>query len=330
MRSLTVLFFCAALFGRPFCASAWDVMLEPAASLPAEFIAVDKGCREFRIMQNDDSLVADERVPVIYGKKEGDKQRVKDLRTPEGVYFIEGKIPYALDFMEYGSQAFALNYPNPVDRLRGKTGSGIWLHSKGQPIERVRTRGCIAIELHDIDRLAPRFVTGMPLLVAQNIVQPIVDCADMPEAATPAALNAELLAADRPELSPATAGALLQRREVLRLSAAWNEAWEARSGEMFDFYNPAAYSRTTQHFASFRAQKEQIFRSGEALHIEQGKINVLPGTGYWVSWFTQHYSSGNYHSEGMRRLYWMPDEDGQLKIVAMEWIPQNSAMHKTL
>lgn len=48
---------------------------------------------------------------------------------------MEYKIASGLDFKEYGGIAYTLNYPNPVDKLRGKTGHGIWIHSKGLGIE---------------------------------------------------------------------------------------------------------------------------------------------------------------------------------------------------
>jgi hypothetical protein len=42
-----------------------------------------------------------------------------------------------------------------------------------------------------------------------------------------------------------------------------------------------------------------------------------------VTWFEQYYRAPNITTEGIRRLYWQPDEDGELRIVGMEWLPQN-------
>jgi len=105
----------------------------------------------------------------IHGRVEGDKQKEGDLKTPEGVYFITHKITQKLDFMEYGPHAVNLNYPNPADRLRGKTGSGIWLHSKGQPIEGITTRGCLAIDQHEIREIVHQLKPGTPVIVAENL-----------------------------------------------------------------------------------------------------------------------------------------------------------------
>ena len=127
----------------------------------------------------------------IHGRVEGDKQKEGDLKTPEGVYFITRKITQKLDFMEYGPHAFNLNYPNPADRLRRKTGSGIWLHSKGQPIHGITTRGCLAIDQYEISELVPILRPGTPVVVAERLAgAPFYDAAgnalplllgDMPE-----------------------------------------------------------------------------------------------------------------------------------------------------
>ncbi|MBR4422611.1 MAG: hypothetical protein IKS68_00150, partial [Mailhella sp.] len=81
---------------------------------PGHFFAEDKG-RDLLHKMAGASIV--KAYPSIHGKVEGDKQVQGDLKTPEGIYFVTRKITQQLDFMEYGPHAFALNYPNPVDRL---------------------------------------------------------------------------------------------------------------------------------------------------------------------------------------------------------------------
>ncbi len=65
---------------------------------------------------------------VSQGKFGVDKAKEGDQRTPIGVYFITNRLPGAKlpDF--YGPGALPLNYPNEWDKLRGRGGSGIWLH----------------------------------------------------------------------------------------------------------------------------------------------------------------------------------------------------------
>ena len=88
-------------------------------------MAVDKNRRAFLFFEKKSPLKLKYSFPCVTGQLAGDKQELNDLRTPEGIYFVEYKIASGLDFKEYGGIAYTLNYPNPVDRLRGKTGHGI-------------------------------------------------------------------------------------------------------------------------------------------------------------------------------------------------------------
>ena len=98
---------------------------------------------------------------------------------------------------------------------------------------------------------------------------------------------------------------------------------------MFDFYDPDAYTRAQdESFSAFRAQKEQLFQRFPWIQIQYGEINVLQGPGYWVSWFKQYYRAPNLSTEGIRRLYWQPVKNGELKIVGMEWLPQDLGMER--
>ncbi len=158
---LTVFSFCAG-------ANAWEVHL-PETALDNSLILVDKGKDEFFYLEKHGSEITRLHYPSIHGEKEGDKLVQGDLKTPEGVYFVRGKIQVPLDFEMYGDHAYPLNYPNPIDILRGKTGGGIWIHSKGNPIEGQVTQGCVAIDLADIKALDKYLQAGTPVVIAQGI-----------------------------------------------------------------------------------------------------------------------------------------------------------------
>lgn len=157
----------AALFAAG-TANAWEANL-PETALEKSLILVDKGKREFFYLEKHGEKILRLHYPSIHGEVEGDKQVEGDLKTPEGVYFVRGKIQVPLDFEMYGNHAYALNYPNPIDRLRGKTGSGIWIHSKGDPIKGQVTQGCVAIDLADIKKLDEYLKPDTPVLIAQGI-----------------------------------------------------------------------------------------------------------------------------------------------------------------
>jgi hypothetical protein len=110
---------------------------------------------------------------VSLGRSGVDKSIEGDQRTPLGVYFVKNKLgnERLIDF--YGPGALPLNYPNAYDRLRGRTGSGIWLH--GVPRENYArtpqaTDGCVVLANEDFARLL-RTVSSAhtPVVIAQRL-----------------------------------------------------------------------------------------------------------------------------------------------------------------
>jgi len=98
------------------------------------------------------------------GKVNGDKQKEGDHKTPLGVYSLTKKISNPDPF--YGPLAFVTSYPNLYDKIRGKNGSGIWIH--GLPLEGDRdnyTKGCIAIDNDNICTLNENITLESTLLI---------------------------------------------------------------------------------------------------------------------------------------------------------------------
>ena len=136
------------LLAMPHSASAegWQMQLTDQGAIPQSFLVIDKKAQQVHMLNKHSPLAVSATYPCTTGKVPGDKQSQDDLKTPEGVYFVGRKLTQ-LDFNEYGGVAYTLNYPNPVDRLRQKTGYGIWVHSKGHNIIPLETKGCIALNL---------------------------------------------------------------------------------------------------------------------------------------------------------------------------------------
>ena len=144
-------------------ARAWEAVTD---GLPDQaVVTVDKSRQRFFLMEKGkarDYLCTT-------GQAQGDKQVRGDLKTPEGVYFVVRKRTERLDFEEYGGEAYILDYPNPVDRLRGKTGSGIWVHSRGRAITPFESRGCVVLNLKDIAEVGPELKRGTPVLIGERV-----------------------------------------------------------------------------------------------------------------------------------------------------------------
>lgn len=109
-----------------------------------------------------------------------EKRLEGDKRTPLGVYYITSSLnPKSLPDL-YGVGALPINYPNPLDIQRGKTGSGIWLH--GTPREQfVRapqaSDGCVVLSNPDLERILRTVqVRTTPVIIAPELhwVQPQV------------------------------------------------------------------------------------------------------------------------------------------------------------
>ena len=93
---------------------------------------------------------------VTVGRQGYGKEREGDLKTPVGVYRINGYIPGSQLDARYGSGALTTNYPNPLDQQLRRTGYGIWLHGT-EPgwINRAprASEGCITLSNADFGNL---------------------------------------------------------------------------------------------------------------------------------------------------------------------------------
>lgn len=265
--------------------------VDPA--LPDLVIMVDKSRQQFIVYEQRPALRERYRCICTTGSIQGDKLHEGDKKTPEGVYFVEGRVAEALDFREYGGTAYCLSYPNPVDRLRGKQGHGIWIHSKGYEIRPMDTRGCVAIGLRDMAAIAPLLTPGMPVL----------------------------LAAQAPDNAWATRDSITASYLRLRMQQ-WFRACAEGSATFFRFFHADAYTQCMpESFAQFRERMERRFRDAPHRSVYHRAIHALEGPGYWVTWTEACYDEGKTPEEGICRLYWQQDQDG-FHIVGMEWLPQ--------
>jgi len=155
----------------------------PANTIPAQFltlsprqrhaVAVDASRSRLYLFENTREglrLVADYYASV--GKLGIDKYVEGDQRTPIGVYFITSRLdPRNLPEF-YGAGALPINYPNPLDQSRGKTGSGIWLH--GTPPDQFArapqaSDGCVVLSNPDLERLLRNVERSTPVVIAPEL-----------------------------------------------------------------------------------------------------------------------------------------------------------------
>ena len=156
----------------------------PANTVPSQFlqlspgnkhaIAIDTSRARLYLFENTPvgaKLVAD--FYVSLGKLGIDKETEGDSRTPLGVYFVQSNLDPRSLKQFYGAGALPLNYPNPFDVRRGKSGKGIWLHGS-PPQEFARapkaTDGCVVLSNPDLRKIISTVeIRTTPVVIAPSL-----------------------------------------------------------------------------------------------------------------------------------------------------------------
>jgi murein L,D-transpeptidase YafK len=225
---------------------------------------------EMKAFQLDNNFTA------FVGKRKGDKQKEGDLKTPIGVYKLIQKLENVDPF--YGPLAFVTSYPNTYDKIRGKNGSGIWVH--GLPMQQKRdtfTRGCIAISNDHLKEVEAHINPKQTLVFIDNHRFPEVKKAQL----------AQILAG------------LYQ----------WKSAWSENNLDNYmDFYSPQFKRSDGLNYQRFKQYKQRIFsrKTHKRIHFE--KINIIPypsaqDRDTFLIFFKEHYFSPHYSFQGDKELY---------------------------
>lgn len=272
-------------------AVAWNPHLTGDAYAPNTLLVVDKKNQIFFVFSGKNPMHKEYSWQCTTGQAHGDKLVEGDLKTPEGIYFLERRLTKNLPYDLYGELAFTLNYPNPVDRINNKTGHSIWIHGRGKEVVPYDTEGCVAMDMERMLKLE-KLVTlrNTPVIITENVTW-------------------ETNGQDSE-----------QSHKIIEQSIQWAMDWQIRSDRYFEHYDPAMYPKSTgQCFECFKADRKKLFNqySWMDVYIEQPK--VLEGPNYFVSYFNQVFYAPGFYSVGVKRLYWKTDESGDFKIVGKEW-----------
>jgi murein L,D-transpeptidase YafK len=283
----------AAQSSAPQAGDAWTATLKADPYGPQRFLAVDKSSQTFWLFEQKSPLEVNKQLPCTTGQEPGTKWREGDLKTPEGVYFIKERINGGLDFGLYGDLAFTLNYPNPIDVINGRKGSGIWIHGRGKPITPMESRGCVALNNPDIKELDPQLAKRvMPVIIANQVQW----------------------SKDAPTASK-------EAQEVVAATLEWAKAWSRKSEDFFAFHDAVKFAVSSgEPFENFRGHKRQLFSKLPWIHVLIEDVRAVQGPDYWVTYFGQLYRSPTLASEGVKRLYWQRDDKGRMVIVGMDFV----------
>jgi murein L,D-transpeptidase YafK len=140
-----------------------------ASDVKPDRILIVKSQRTLSLMRGEQTL---KRYSVALGRQPiGAKDRAGDHKTPEGIYFVDRKLPNSKFHM-----ALHLSYPDPKDRDRAKQmgvspGGDVEIHGLpfgfawlGEQQRRVDwTDGCIALSNAEIEEIYPLIAVGTPV-----------------------------------------------------------------------------------------------------------------------------------------------------------------------
>lgn len=260
--------------------------------LPQRFMLVDKKTQRCILYGVDNSTD-----PISYtcstGQVDGDKIIEGDKKTPAGAYFVTGSILEGLDFEEYGSRAYPLNYPNPIDTIERKTGYGIWVHGKGKEFKTKDTRGCVAFPEKDVLVVYPNFVVSYPVIIADTVT-----------------LNTTEPSEDYVSVSSA--------------SKEWASHWSEQVDTFFTYYD----SNKKANFKHFKNNKKHVFSRFNFTFVDIDEPYIVRKGKYYTTWFRQYYYAPNMIIEGIRYLYWEMGADNKARIIAEEWKPDSTSKTK--
>lgn len=226
------------------------------------------------------------------GKNGVDKQIEGDKRTPLGVYFVSRYLkPETLpDF--YGHGAFPINYPNSWDKLRGRSGSGIWLH--GNPLGTysrppLDSDGCVTVSNMDFDRLKPFISVDQttPFVISNGIEW----------------------------VSPDT---IEKRRQLfIQKLNEWVNDWESLNSKKYLSHYSKDFLAEGKDFGQWRAEKMHVNDNRKFVKINLDDISIFQYPGddkVTVITFEQTYESDSYQGKERKRLYLKQEEDSEWRI----------------
>ncbi len=236
--------------------------------------------------------------PTDIGKKQGDKEKENDFRTPVGIYFLmkelyNPEIPFDL----YGSMAFTTDYPNIFDQRLAKTGSGIWLHAVPDTVPLTRgSRGCVVVRDNVIKELK-KFVklSETPLLIYEEI---------------------DYLFNDEYKTI---------KSKMLQSLETWRAAWESQNVDEYIKFYDSTFKNSEMNFDQWYAHKKKLKSLYSFIKVKISDPMILRNQDQVVIRFTQNYQS-NYHSDFGEKTIHAKWDNNSFKIIREDWVNLKSTL----
>jgi len=238
----------------------------------------------FRFSEDKREITLMEAYPISSGQAHGNKIVRGDLKTPEGLYITTRfrseenmRSTYGRDALQFGTGAWVLNYPNQLDRIRRKTGSGIWIHGSDRAIVPFDTEGCVRFDNDVIDYFRDTLKLDVRTAVIIN-----------------------------DEIDWRTVGSL--DREVKAINsflADWEDSWRNQDIEKYlAFYCGEEFitRRQRMDYTQWVNHKRRVFNPENTVNITFSDFYYYYADNLLLVTFYQDYSSGTFHSFGRKQL----------------------------
>lgn len=220
---------------------------------------------------------------VVTGTNNGDKKVKGDKRTPNGVYRFVQRLEDPSLHARYGPVSFPIDYPNTLDALHHKTGSGIWMHGYQQDVARRApqdTLGCIALPNDRLLEIAKKVKLNKSwVLIGENI-----------------RFSDEK---PRASLRKSAHDALLQ----------WAADWGSRDHKKYLLHYDDRFHSGRHDFQSWDSYKKRVNGRKSFIKVKLSDITLIRDPQQWpegevvVAEFNQDYQSSNLSSKSRKRLY---------------------------
>ncbi|MFC2146320.1 murein L,D-transpeptidase family protein [Acidobacteriota bacterium] len=217
---------------------------------------------------------------ITTGKNHGRKLEEGDMRTPEGIYFFKGilsgdELPKTDD---YGEKAFTMNYPNPIDRLENREGSGIWLHGAfdiEKPQLPNNSRGCVVMKNQDLVNVSKYlFLNQTPICIYNKIKY------------------------------ESAANIQKKRSRMIGYLKEWKENWENKNINGYIGYYEKDFFYSGMNLDQFKAYKRKLNNLYRFIKVILSNINLYAFDNYFVVNFNQLYISDKNHFSNTKIQYW--------------------------
>ncbi|AZZ35985.1 hypothetical protein CIK05_03995 [Bdellovibrio sp. qaytius] len=267
------------------------LQISDAPEIKSSILIADKSVRKLYFFESEETLTTPVSFEIDIGKNSGAKTKRNDKKTPEGIYLLQKKMtPPEIPFDQYGSLAFATDYPNVFDKFENKTGDGIWLHSVPDTVPLSRgSKGCVVLRNESIQKLSDQISLNKSHLIINSKTEWIDSDAHT-----------------------------LRKNKVINWLTNWKDTWQKQDLENYGKMYSDEFSAPNFNKKSWLMHKEKLKGIYKAITLDFSKPSIFHTKNQYLIKFVQNYTSDMHQDKGIKTLYLIEKGD-DLLILREEW-----------